>query len=283
MRELKPLIVVIIVVGIIYWGVEPLAHSIMHPKTPEPQWGYNDKVVTGDAQAGEAQVVANCAACHSIESQGINAPMSPTDSANAYGVVPPDLSNAGKIYNESFLYEFIKDPVKATHLEHKFGPDSGKAYPMPGYEFLGDQVIMDMVAYLKSIAPETVSPKEVTEAACQRCHSIKYGGIEMETPKDIVTNYMGSTPPDLSMMIKSRGHHYLETFINDPQVTLEGTAMPRVGLTKEATAEVVEYLESVGDAKKDERESMGPKFLIYFAILAILAYLWKAKIWRELH
>jgi ubiquinol-cytochrome c reductase cytochrome c1 subunit len=283
MREIKPLILVIIVVGIIYWGVEPLAHSIMHPKTPEPKWGYGDHAITGDAQAGEMQVIANCTACHSIDSKGIPAPMSPTDSATAYGVVPPDLSLAGKIFSESFLYDFIKDPVKATHLEHKFGPDTGKAYPMPGYEFLGDQVIMDMVAYLKSIAPATVSPKEVTEAACQRCHSIKYGGIEMKTPKDIITNYMGSTPPDLSMMIKSKGAHYLESFINDPQVLLDGTAMPRVGLTKEATEEVVEYLESVGDAKKAERESMGPKFLIYFAILAVLAYLWKARIWKELH
>ena len=30
MRELKILVIVAVVIGVIYWGVEPLAHSIMH-------------------------------------------------------------------------------------------------------------------------------------------------------------------------------------------------------------------------------------------------------------
>jgi len=284
MREIKPLVIVLIIVGIIYWGVEPLAHSIMHPATPTPSFSYgNHSVAGGDAIAGEAQVTANCTACHSIKSKGIEAPMSPSDAAMAYGVVPPDLSVAGKIYSESYLYEFISNPVKAMHLESKFGPDTGKAFPMPGYDFLGDQAIKDMIAYLKSIAPATITPKEVVEGACARCHSVKYGKIEAATPPDVLKNYMGSVPPDLSMMIRSRGDHFLESFINDPQKLLPGTAMPAVGLTKEATEEAIAYLESVGDAKKAERESLGPKILIYMIILAIFAYLWKVKVWRELH
>lgn len=284
MREITPLIVVLILVGIIYWGVEPYAHSVMHPATPEPDYSYGaHSIAGGDPKAGEEQVLANCTACHSIKSKGITAPMSDADMAMAYGVVPPDLSSAGKIYSGSYLYAFIKNPVKAMHLEEKFSPDSDKAFPMPGYEFLGDQSIKDIVAYLQSIAPSSITPKEVVEDACARCHSVKYGKIEASTPPDILKNYMGSVPPDLSMMIRSRGAHYLETFINDPQVLLHGTSMPAVGLTKEATDEVIEYLESVGDSKKDERESLGPKVLIYLAILALLAYLWKIKIWKELH
>ena len=31
MKELKAFLVVIIVTGAIYWGVEPYAHSILHP------------------------------------------------------------------------------------------------------------------------------------------------------------------------------------------------------------------------------------------------------------
>lgn len=284
MREIKPLIVVLILVGIIYWGVEPYAHSIMHPSTPEPNYSYGShSVAGGDVSAGEAQVLANCTACHSIKSKGVDAPMSDADMAMAYGVVPPDLSSAGKIYSASFLYAFIKDPVKAMHLEEKFSPDSGKAFPMPGYEFLGDQGVKDMVAYLQSIAPSSIASKEVVEDACARCHSVKYGKIEAGTPPDVLKNYMGSVPPDLSMMIRSRGDHYLESFINNPQELLHGTAMPAVGLTKEATEQVVEYLQSVGDAKKDERESLGPKILIYLAILAVLAYLWKRNVWKDLH
>lgn len=31
MKELKAFIVVVIVTGVIYWGVEPYAHSVMNP------------------------------------------------------------------------------------------------------------------------------------------------------------------------------------------------------------------------------------------------------------
>ena len=65
--------------------------------------------------------------------------------------------------------------------------------------------------------------KEVFSDACQRCHSIKYADMKMVklclhfTPNDEIKQYMGKLPPDLSQMIRSRGEHYLETFINNPQ------------------------------------------------------------------
>ena len=64
---------------------------------------------------------------------------------------------------------------------------------------------------------------------------------------------------------------------------LEGTAMPRVGLTLDAEKQVVKYLEEIGETTKAQREALGPKFLIYLVIFAILAWAWKAKIWRDLH
>ena len=96
-----------------------------------------------------------------------------------------------------------------------------------------------MVAYLQSIAPEEMTNKEVFVNACQRCHSIKYadmknGTMVSFTPDENIKSYMGKIPPDLSQMIRSRGHEYLETFINNPQKHLEGTAMPRVGLTQDS-------------------------------------------------
>jgi ubiquinol-cytochrome c reductase cytochrome c1 subunit len=59
--------------------------------------------------------------------------------------------------------------------------------------------------------------------------------------------------------------------------------MPRVGLTQKAEQQVIDYMEQVGDSKKAEREALGPKFLIYLVIFAIFAWLWKAKLWRNLH
>jgi len=130
--------------------------------------------------------------------------------------------------------------------------------------------------------------KEVFANACQRCHSIKYGdfyggSMAAKTPDANIKSYMGKMPPDLSQYIRSRGEHYLHEFINDPQKHLKGTAMPRVGLTQESEHQVVEYMEEVGESKKAIREALGPKFLGYLVIFTLFAWLWKAKIWREVH
>ncbi len=59
--------------------------------------------------------------------------------------------------------------------------------------------------------------------------------------------------------------------------------MPRVGLTEAAETQVITYMQEVGDSKKGEREALGPKFLIYFVIFAIFAWLWKASKFRDIH
>lgn len=294
MRELKILAVVVALTLITYWGVEPFAHSQMHPHVDPADYKFEDvqkdvadvKGLTGNATTGEALVTANCTACHSIESKGFPQVMDNASSAAAYGVTPPDLSSAGKLYNADYLAAFIKDPAKAAKTSHKF--EDGAAHPMPGYGWMQPQEIADMVAYLQSIAPKEMTNKEVFTDACQRCHAIKYadmqkGTMAAFTPDADIKRYMGKLPPDLSQYIRSRGESYLTTFINDPQKHLEGTAMPRVGLTEDSQKQVVTYLQEVGDSKKAEREELGPKFLIYMVIFAIFGFLWKAKQWREVH
>lgn len=294
MRELKILAVVVALTLITYWGVEPYAHHEMHPKVAPADYTFADvqndvadvKGLTGNATSGEALVTANCTACHSIEAKGFPQVMDNASSAAAYGVTPPDLGTAGKLYNADYLAAFIKDPAKAAKTSHKF--EDGAAHPMPGYGWMQPQEIADMVAYLQSIAPKEMTNKEVFTDACQRCHAIKYadmqkGTMAAFTPDSDIKRYMGKLPPDLSQYIRSRGDAYLTTFINDPQKHLEGTAMPRVGLTKDSQKQVVTYLEEVGDSKKQEREELGPKFLIYMVIFAIFGFLWKAKQWREVH
>ncbi|PHO10481.1 cytochrome C [Malaciobacter canalis] len=290
MRELKVLIVVVVFTLITYWGVEPFAHSQMHPHVEPADYEYKDvdglNGLTGNATNGASLVQTNCTACHSIEKEGFPPVMDDATSAASYGVVPPDLSTAGNLYNADYLAAFIKNPAKASKVEHKF--KDGRIHPMPGYEWMQPQEIADMVAYLQSIAPEKITNKEAFTDACQRCHGIKYGDMKggtmaAHTPNENIKAYMGKTPPDLSQYIRSRGESYLHTFINNPQKHLEGTAMPRVGLTQKAEQQVIEYMEQVGDSKKAEREALGPKFLIYLVIFAIFAWLWKAKLWRNLH
>jgi ubiquinol-cytochrome c reductase cytochrome c1 subunit len=290
MREFKILAVVVFFTGVLYWGVEPFAHSQMHPHVDAPDYTFSDvdglNGKTGDAQNGASLVQMNCIACHSIEKAGFPQMMDNASAAAAYGVVPPDLSTAGLIYDENYLAAFVKDPVKATKTEHAFV--DGKVHPMPAYGWMQPQEIADIVAYLKSIAPTELSNKEVFQDACQRCHSIKYGdfyggSMVAKTPAGNIKSYMGKMPPDLSQYIRSRGDNWLHEFINDPQKHLHGTAMPRVGLTKAAEDQVVAYMTEVGDSSKEKRAALAGPFLGYLVIFAIFAWLWKAKIWREVH
>lgn len=290
MKELKILAVVVALTLITYWGVEPFAHSQMHPHVEAPDYTYKNvdglNGLQGDAQSGATLVQANCTACHSIESQGFPKLMDDASNAAAYGVVPPDLGTAGKLYNADYLAAFIKDPATAAKVSHKF--QDGRAHPMPGYSWMQPQEIADMVAYLQSIAPKEMTNKEVFTDACQRCHAIKYGDMmggtmTAFTPDENIKSYMGKIPPDLSQYIRSRGESYLHEFINDPQKHLEGTAMPRVGLTQDAENQAIAYMREVGDSKADERAALGPKFLIYLVIFALFAWLWKSKQWRDMH
>jgi ubiquinol-cytochrome c reductase cytochrome c1 subunit len=289
MRELKIFAVVVVFTIITYIGVEPFAHSQMHPHVAAPDYTFSDVdglKATGDASRGADLVAANCIACHSIESAGFPQIMDNASAAASYGVVPPDLGSAGKLYDANYLAAFIKNPAKAAKVEHKF--QDGKIHPMPNYDWMSEQEIADIVAYLQSIAPEVMSNKDVFEHACQRCHAIKYadmmgGSMAAKTPNENIKSYMGTIPPDLSQYIRSRSKSYLHEFINDPQKHLEGTAMPRVGLTKASEDQIVAYLEEVGDSSKNERDALGIKFLLYSVVFAVFAWLWKAKIWREVH
>jgi ubiquinol-cytochrome c reductase cytochrome c1 subunit len=253
----------------------------------------------GNAQAGKELVIANCTGCHSMTHAGFPQIMSDADSIASYGVTPPDLSLSGKIYDRNYLIAFISNPVKAMHIEHKYPVGGEKVFPMPASDWMQPQEIADMVAFLADSASAVPAPvlkegateveiskaanKEVFEAACVRCHSMNYAGITARTSGEDMNKYIGAIPPDLSQHIRSRGDEYLHNFINDPQRKLPGTGMPRVGLTKDAEMQVVEYMTQIGDSKKAQREELGPKILIYLAILAVFALLWKRQIWKDLH
>lgn len=289
MRELKIFIIIVVFTLATYWGVEPFAHTQMHPHVEPADFTFKDVNGTGakgNAEAGAALVSANCISCHSIEKAGFPPVMDNASAAASYGVVPPDLSTAGALYDAKFLEAFIKNPAVATKTTHKYV--DGKVHPMPSFDWMPPQDVADMVAYLQSIAPKEISNKEAFKDACQRCHAIKYGDMTggtmaAFTPAENIKSYMGKMPPDLSQYIKSRGEHYLETFINNPQKHLEGTAMPRVGLKLEAQEKVIAYMSEVGDRKAAERNGLGPIFLGYLVVFAVFAWLWKAKIWREVH
>ncbi|EAV9757240.1 cytochrome c1 [Campylobacter coli] len=374
MREIKIFLVVVVFTALVYWGVEPYAHSVMKPHVAPANFDYaaedtayakgiiaekeialedakksNDakriesaqkdldkakenlaKVeelwadvakidfTKGNAAKGKEFFNNNCFACHGVKEDDIAANI--TDSS--LGVIPPDLSSAGVIFDEKFLAALIMNPALALKVDHKFGD----AFIMTAYnsETSGDSEelvnanIADVIAYLKEVglkfeAKENATIKQEAELkyskiedaneksalvekeiafakdrstfieACGRCHDIKYDNFFTPSNHNDLANYLGSVPPDLSMMIRSRGEQYLHDFINNTQKLLPGTAMPRVGLTEDAQVKVVSYLEKVGDSKKEERESTGIYIMIFFVILSIFAIGWKRSVWSKLH
>lgn len=289
MRELKIFGIVAAITLVVYIGIEPFAHSKLQPSVKPADFTFSDlgnnSNKIGDTKIGEELFGMSCAACHGLKSQDAPNFVDDITLSQMYGVPAPDLSNSGAIYDKNFLAELIKNPVHALKLEHKFNDE--KPFPMtPYFAMLGDDVdqeVADIIAYLVSIAPKEMSGKEVYIAACVRCHDMKYDKLYSSGEKNELVKYMGMLPPDLSNMIRAKGRSYLETFLNDPQKWIAGTAMPRVGLTQNAQENVVGYMEKIGDSKKDERERTGYWMIGFFAILSVLAYLWKQYIWRDLH
>ena len=321
MKELKILGIVTAFTLILYWGVEPFAHSQMHKHVEGHGLVYDGKAdieeaskakkdvkkkfwadvakiakLKGDPVAGEA-TFAMCAGCHM------------EGAANMGGVTPPSLDHAGALYDKNFLIALIKDPAMATNVDHKYKDTS--THPMGSISSMvsAPQDIANVVAYLKTKKAGEVTPKEAFTEACGRCHANRYGKLtqlgeipktksniktgqdidkmkynqKVATEQNALADYLGKLPPDLSIIYRARSEHFLHTFVENPQSELAGTAMPRTGLNHEGMEKVMAYLEETGDPSKPARDALGPYVLVFFILFAILAYLWKQYQWKDLH
>ncbi len=319
MKELKIFGVVAAFTLLLYWGVEPFAHSQMHAHVEGHDFVYDgtadiaeatkaekkDKVdakkafwadvakvgkMKGDAAAGEAGF-ATCMGCHT------GMPI------NMGGVIAPALDHAGAIYDKNYLIALIKDPAMASNVDHKYADTS--THPMGSIKMMmtDDQQIADVVAYMMAKKAGEVTTKEAFAEACGRCHAMRYAKTSQlgDIPKfkyekdtlsykvkileeqDKVKEYMGKLPPDLSMIIRARSHHFMETFVENPQSQMAGTSMPRVGLSKAGYEKVEAYMTEIGDPSKPAREELGPKVLLFFLVFTFLAFLWKKSMWKGLH
>ncbi|RLA67495.1 MAG: cytochrome c1 [Epsilonproteobacteria bacterium] len=246
--------------------------------------------IKGDVVVGEASF-ALCIGCHN----GAN--------FNMGGAIPPNLDHVGGIYDKNYLIALIKDPAMAGNVDHKY--KNTIEHPMGRIQVMmtEDQQIADVVAYMIAKKAGEVSPKEAFNEACVRCHAMRYVNVTQlgDTPKfkhekdelaykikvieeqDAVKAYMGKLPQDLSMMIRARSEHFMETFVENPQSQLPGTSMPRVGLNQAGYDKVKAYLTEAGDPSKKAREKLGPWVIAFFVLFTILAFFWKKSMWRDLH
>jgi len=264
----------------------------------ESFWADVSKVskMIGNPEAGKS-AFATCMGCHM------------DGATNMGGVTPPSLDHAGTIYDKAYLIALIKDPAMASNVDHKYVDTA--THPMGAIKSMvtDDQQIADIVAYLKAEKAGHVTAKQAYVESCGRCHAMRYAkwtqvGFVPATKSNIKTGqdidglkfkqsvaeeqghlatYLGKLPPDLSMMIRARSEHFMETFVENPQAQLHGTAMPRVGLSLEGYDKVKEYLSDIGDPSAPARSIAAPWVLGFLFIFTILAYLWKQSQWRDLH
>ncbi len=315
MKELKIFGVVAFFTLLLYWGVEPYAHSQMHKHVEGHNFVYDGtadieeaskekqemkkafwadvktiSALKGDVAAGEA-TFGMCMGCHM------------DGATNMGGVIPPSLDKAGILYDKNYLIALIKDPAVAMNVDHKYADTM--THPMGSIKTMVNQPqdIANVVAYLQAKKAGEITPKEAFEDACGRCHAMRYAKWTQlgETPafkfekdalahkikvieeQEAVKAYMGKLPPDLSMIARARAAHFLETFVENPQSQLAGTSMPRVGLSEKGYEEVRAYLDEIGDPSKPARAIAGPWVIGFMILFTILAYLWKSSLWRDLH
>ncbi|MEA3418182.1 MAG: cytochrome C, partial [Campylobacterota bacterium] len=150
MKELKIFGVVAFFTLLLYWGVEPFAHSQMHKHVEGHGFVYDGVADIAEAELGvakwkeannadklkgaEATLAAKkvfwadvakisklkgdvtageagFAMCAGCHMEG---------GANMGGVIPPVLDHAGAIYDKNYLIGLIKNPAMASNVDHKY-------------------------------------------------------------------------------------------------------------------------------------------------------------------
>ncbi len=126
--------------------------------------------------------------------------------------------------------------------------------------------------------------------------------ITTAMPKEGAAKWFGGTPPDLSLVARSKGTDWIYTYLrgfyeDDSKVfgvnnkVLENASMPDVLWSlKESKSEaefdkdvrdITNFLDYVGEPAKLIRTSLGAWVLLFLGVLFILTYLLKKEYWKD--
>ncbi|QBZ83016.1 Cytochrome c1 [Hydrogenovibrio crunogenus] len=112
---------------------------------------------------------------------------------------------------------------------------------------------------------------------------------------------LGTNVPDLSLMARLKGTDYIYSFLRGYEIDektgewdnklLHGTSMPNVleGMQRhmsaeeydQATRDIANFLEYVGEPAKLQRHDLGWKVLLFLLVLIVITYLLKKEYWRD--
>jgi len=126
--------------------------------------------------------------------------------------------------------------------------------------------------------------------------------ITTAMPKEGAAKWFGGTPPDLSLVARSKGTDWIYTYLrgfyeDDSKVfgvnnkVLENASMPDVLWSlKESKSEtefdqdvrdITNFLDYVGEPAKLIRTSLGVWVLLFLGVLLVLTYLLKKEYWKD--
>ena len=126
--------------------------------------------------------------------------------------------------------------------------------------------------------------------------------ITTAMPKEGAAKWFGGTPPDLSLVARSKGTDWIYTYLrgfyeDDSKVfgvnnkVLENASMPDVlwSLKEEKSEaefdqdvrDITNFLDYVGEPAKLIRTSLGVWVLLFLGVLFILTYLLKKEYWKD--
>lgn len=128
--------------------------------------------------------------------------------------------------------------------------------------------------------------------------------IQNSLSKEDAKQWFGTVPPDLSLVARSRGVDWLYTYllgfyqdetrpwgvnnhvfkdVGMPNVleSLQDNLQPEA--FEQAVADIVNFLDYVGEPYKQERKRMGIWVIGFLFVLLIFAYLLKRAYWKDIH
>ena len=126
--------------------------------------------------------------------------------------------------------------------------------------------------------------------------------ITTAMPKEGAAKWFGGTPPDLSLVARSKGTDWIYTYLrgfyeDDSKVfgvnnkVLENASMPDVlwSLKEESSEaefdqdvrDITNFLDYVGEPAKLIRTSLGVWVLLFLGVLLVLTYLLKKEYWKD--
>jgi len=260
---------------------------------------YTDQKLAVSMQKGMKIYMNNCMGCHSLAFQRYNRAAKdleiseklvlenlmftgdkigelminnmPKETAEKwFGTAPPDLSLIARARGTDWLYNYLrgfyKDDSRPFGVNNSVFPDVGMPHALGRLQGLQDKT--DKVKGLENDIAYSLG-----DIASAR-QKLKKGGNTGEL-NDIID--------EAEHVIHEKELELAELSLNGKYFTLvtEGTLAPAE--FDEAMADLVYFLDYVGEPIKRERKAMGIYVIMFLLFFTVVAYLLKKEYWKDIH